>query len=129
MARRSATAAEIAKRTETLRLKKNAALGAWREKDRDRYNAYIREWRAKKRAEVGSDKVATAARKTTTVDIDQGKLASVRRVLGTRTLRETVDRSFDEVLARAAREEVIAQLRTMDGLDLDRPEVMAKAWR
>lgn len=69
------------------------------------------------------------ARRTTTIEIDEKKLAGVRRVLGTRTLRETVDRSFDEVLARAAREEVIAQLRTMDGLDLDKPEVMAKAWR
>ncbi len=67
--------------------------------------------------------------RTTSVEIDDGKLARVKRVLGTRTLRETVDRSFDEVLARAAREQVIAQLRTMDGLDLDKPEVMAKAWR
>lgn len=67
--------------------------------------------------------------KTTTIAIDETKLAGVKRVLGTRTLRETVDRSFDEVLARAAREKSIARLQKMDGLDLDRPAVMAKAWR
>jgi hypothetical protein len=50
-------------------------------------------------------------------------------VLGTRTLRETVDRSFDEVLARAAREKSIERLRRMEGLDLDKPAAMAKAWR
>lgn len=69
------------------------------------------------------------ARRTTTIEIDEKKLAGVRRVLGTRTLRETVDRSFDEVLARAAREKSIARLQKMEGLDLHKPEVMAKAWR
>lgn len=81
-------------------------------------------------AEPGAAKtLAASATRTTTIQIDEAKLAGVKRVLGTSTLRETVDRSFDEVLARAARERVIAQLRTMDGLDLDKPEVMAKAWR
>ncbi len=67
--------------------------------------------------------------RTTTIQIDERKLSRVKRVLRTKTLRETVDRSFDEVLARAAREEAIEQLRTMKGLDLDKPEVMARAWR
>lgn len=69
------------------------------------------------------------SRRTTTIQIDQTKLTRVKRVLGTRTLRETVDRSFDEVLARAAREKSIARLRKMEGLELDKPAVMAKAWR
>lgn len=69
------------------------------------------------------------ATKTTTIQIDETKFAGVKRVLGTRTLRETVDRSFDEVLARAAREKSIARLRKMEGLELDKPAVMAKAWR
>jgi Arc/MetJ family transcription regulator len=67
--------------------------------------------------------------RTTTVEIDEAKLASVKEVLGTRTLRETVDRSFDEVLARAARERSIRRLQKMDGLDLDKPKVMKGAWR
>ena len=40
-----------------------------------------------------------------------------------------VDRSFDEVLVRAARARSIDRLRSMDGLDLDKPSVMEKAWR
>lgn len=69
------------------------------------------------------------AKRVTSVEIDEAKLAGVKRVLGTRSLRETVDRSFDEVLSRAAREKSIERLRNMEGLDLDRPRVMAKAWR
>ncbi len=79
-------------------------------------------------AEDGPSRVATLTR-TTTIEIDEAKLADVKEVLGTQTLRETVDRSFDEVLARAARERSIERLRKMDGLDLDKPKVMEGAWR
>ena len=65
----------------------------------------------------------------TTVLIDERKYTEVRALLGASTLRETVDRSFDEVLVRAARAKDIARLRTMDGLDLDKASVMEKAWR
>lgn len=133
MARKSHTPAELAARSETRRLKKNTALSAWRKKNRARYNAYIREWRARKKAEVEAPKARMAesdmGTRTTTIEIDEAKLAGAKRVLGTRTLRETVDRSFDEVLARAAREKSITRLQEMDGLDLDQPDVMAKAWR
>ncbi len=71
----------------------------------------------------------TRKTRTTTVEIDESKLAEAKRVLGTRTLRETVDRSFDEVLARVARQKSIERLRKMQGLDLDKPDVMARAWR
>ena len=67
--------------------------------------------------------------RTTTLQIDEGKFDAVKRILGTVTLRETVDRSFDQVLAGAARRSSIAQLKTMEGLDLDKPAVMEKAWR
>lgn len=72
-----------------------------------------------------------AGRRTrlTTVEIDEGKFAAVREVLETRTLRETVDRSFDDVLTRASRARSIRRLRTMEGLDLAKPDVMSKAWR
>jgi hypothetical protein len=33
------------------------------------------------------------------------------------------------VLALDARRQAIRQLQEMDGLELDRPELMAKAWR
>lgn len=71
----------------------------------------------------------TKATRLTTIEIDEGKFTEVRAILATRTLRETVDRSFDEVLARAARGRSIARLQSMDGLDLDKRSVMDKAWR
>ncbi len=69
------------------------------------------------------------SKRITTIEIDEQKVADVKRLLGTETLRETVDRSFDEVLARAARRTDIERLQRMEGLDLDKPEVMDRAWR
>lgn len=83
----------------------------------------------KKRRVEEDDRTEQGATRVTTVEIDARKLDAVQEVLGTRTLRETVDRSFDEVLARVAREQSIEQLQTMRGLDLDKPDVMARAWR
>ena len=37
------------------------------------------------------------------IEVDDEKLAAVRELLGTRTLKATVDEAFDEVLALAAR--------------------------
>jgi Arc/MetJ family transcription regulator len=139
MAGRLSAAGRVA-RDDERRVKKNAALNAWRQKNRARYNAYIRDWRAKRKAQVEEARrvLAQAApraeknvvsTRTTTVEIDEAKLAEAMSILGTRTLRATVDRAFDEVLARDAREKSIARLQSMDGLDLDKPEVMAKAWR
>jgi Arc/MetJ family transcription regulator len=65
----------------------------------------------------------------TTIEIDEEKLDAVKAFLGTSTLRETVDRSFDEVLVRAARQTEVERLRRMEGLDLDKASVMRDAWR
>jgi Arc/MetJ family transcription regulator len=65
----------------------------------------------------------------TTLEFDEELFARTRDVLGTRGLKATVQRAFEEVLALHARRQVIEQLQAMDGLDLDRPEVMAEAWR
>lgn len=72
---------------------------------------------------------SSATTRLTTVQIDEGKLQAARAILGTFTLRDTVDRAFDAVIMREARVRSIAQLRDMDGLDLDKPAVMDKAWR
>ena len=64
----------------------------------------------------------------TTLVLDTRKLQKVRRALGTRSIRDTVDRAFDEVLFLEARRRLIERLSTMKGLDLARPEVMKKAW-
>lgn len=64
----------------------------------------------------------------TTIEFDEATEKAVEQVLGTRGLKATVDRSFRTVLALGARLELIEQLKTMDGLDLDDREIMAKAW-
>ncbi len=81
------------------------------------------------RSQADSGDERSTATRLTTVEIDDGKFAQVKEILGTRTLRETIDRCFDEVITREARIRSIAQLQSMEGLDLDKPAVMDKAWR
>ena len=69
------------------------------------------------------------ARRLTTLEIDEGRFAAARAILGTMTLRETVDRAFAEVIARSARSKSLTRLQQMAGLDLDNDKVMEKAWR
>ncbi|MGH2351824.1 MAG: type II toxin-antitoxin system VapB family antitoxin [Chloroflexota bacterium] len=65
----------------------------------------------------------------TTLEIDEALFQRARDVLGTHGLKATVQRAFEEVLAADARRRALRQLQEMDGLDLDRPTVMADAWR
>ena len=65
----------------------------------------------------------------TTLELDEELFARAQRVLGTRGLKATVARAFEEVLALDARRRASEQLQQMDGVDLDDPEVMASAWR
>jgi Arc/MetJ family transcription regulator len=65
----------------------------------------------------------------TTLELDDDLFERARRVLGTRGLKATVRRAFEEVVALDARQRAIQQLQEMDGLDLDRPDVMSQAWR
>jgi Arc/MetJ family transcription regulator len=65
----------------------------------------------------------------TSIEIDEQLLEEVRVVLGTETLRQTVQEAFLEVLRNRARREETDALATMRGMDLDDPEVMARAWR
>lgn len=69
-----------------------------------------------------------AVRKTS-VEINPDLLDAVRRVLATKTVKETVDEAFREVLRAQARREEVEALSTMEGMDLAKPEVMRKAWR
>lgn len=65
----------------------------------------------------------------TTVEVNDQKVDQVKAALGTRTLKDTIDRAFDTILAGVARQRLIARLRRMDGLQLDDPAVMERAWR
>ncbi len=67
--------------------------------------------------------------KKTTLEFDEELYDRTREALGTSGLKATVQRAFEEVLALQARRRAIQQLQEMDGLDLDKPEVMAEAWR
>lgn len=63
------------------------------------------------------------------VDVDDDLVAGARQVLGTVTLKATVNMALREVVDRAVRLQHLERLRTMDGLDLDDPTVMGGAWR
>lgn len=65
----------------------------------------------------------------TSVEINENLLAAVQRVLATTTIKDTIEEAFREVLRAEARREEIEALRTMQGLDLADPDVMAGAWR
>lgn len=65
----------------------------------------------------------------TTLVIDPRKLSKARKLLGTKGIKDTIERALDEVIAYEARRKAVDQLRAMDGLELDDPKVMARAWR
>jgi len=69
------------------------------------------------------------ATRKTSVEIDVHLLDEVRRILGTSTMRETVQAAFLEVLRERARREEIDALSRMRGMDLDDAAVMSGAWR
>jgi len=65
----------------------------------------------------------------TTLVIDDTKLRRVRKVLGTKGIKDTIDGALDEVLALDARRRLVEKLRTMKGLDLANAKVISGAWR
>lgn len=65
----------------------------------------------------------------TSVEIDDALVARVRVLLGTSTIKETIDAALREIERREARREEVEALSSLDGLDLADDEVMAKAWR
>jgi Arc/MetJ family transcription regulator len=69
------------------------------------------------------------AMRKTSLDIDEELLEKVRGILGTRTLKETVEEAFREIVRERARREEVEALASMEGMDLDDPAVMARAWR
>lgn len=69
------------------------------------------------------------AKRKTSLELDEQLYQEVRRVLGTSTLRDTVEGAFLRVLREQARREEVEALSKMHGMDLDDPRVMAAAWR
>ena len=65
----------------------------------------------------------------TSVDIDERLIEQAKSLLGTASIKETIDSALREVVRRDARRQEIRALAEMDGLDLSDGEVMARAWR
>lgn len=65
----------------------------------------------------------------TTLLLDEKKLRRAQKVLGTKGIRDTIDRALEEVLTLQARRRLLERLSRMKGLELDNPTVMARAWR
>jgi Arc/MetJ family transcription regulator len=65
----------------------------------------------------------------TSVEIDEILLHAVQETLSTDTIKATIDAAFREILRARARQEEIAALTTLHGMDLADPVVMAGAWR
>jgi Arc/MetJ family transcription regulator len=63
------------------------------------------------------------------VDVDDELLEEATEVLGAGTMKETVNRSLEEVVRSARRRSPADRLARMEGLDLADPKVMSGAWR
>jgi hypothetical protein len=73
--------------------------------------------------------MATKTRRKTSFDVDFAKVDAARKILGTKTLTETVDAALDEVMKLRQRQRLVELLFTPGALELDDPDVMAGAWR
>ncbi|MBC8195354.1 MAG: type II toxin-antitoxin system VapB family antitoxin [Acidimicrobiia bacterium] len=63
------------------------------------------------------------------IDIDDDLLADARSILETNTMKDTVNRALEEIQRGEVLRKHAIRLTTMEGLDLDDPEVMKGAWR
>ncbi len=69
------------------------------------------------------------AKRKTSVLIDENLLTAAQAALETKTVKDTIEQAFLEVLRIKARAEEVEALSTLRGMDLADADVMAKAWR
>jgi hypothetical protein len=72
--------------------------------------------------------IATRRRKTS-FEVDFAKIDAAKDILGTTTLTDTVDGALGEVIKLEQRQRLVELLFDSDALQLDDPDVMARAWR
>jgi hypothetical protein len=63
------------------------------------------------------------------IEVDDDKLEAVRALLGTRTLKATVDGAFDEVLALDQRRRALLADHGVDLAAVAEPDARRRAWR
>lgn len=63
------------------------------------------------------------------IEVDDEKLDAVRSLLGTHTLRATVDGAFDEVIALERRRGALLAERGVELDELADPDARQAAWR
>jgi len=73
--------------------------------------------------------VKTASRRKTSFEIDTAKVAAAKKILGTKTLTETVDAALSEIVRTRQREALVELLFRPGALELDDDEAMSGAWR
>jgi len=74
-------------------------------------------------------KLGHMSNRKTSVLIDEELLVAVKAVLNTKTVKDTIERAFLEVLRAKAREEEVEALSIQKGMELNDDEVMSRAWR
>jgi len=65
----------------------------------------------------------------TSVDIDERLIEQAKILLGTVSIKETIDCALREIVRMDVRRQEVRALAEMDRLDLADARVMAKAWR
>ena len=69
------------------------------------------------------------ATRKTSVEIDEDLVEKVRQLLGTDTLKDTIEGALLSVVRDRARRAEVKALQDMEGMDLNDAKVMARAWR
>jgi Arc/MetJ family transcription regulator len=72
--------------------------------------------------------MATASKRKTSFEIDTVKAAQAQKILGTKTLTDTVDAALAEVVKLQQRRRFLDLLSAPGALELDDPNVMRNAW-
>lgn len=66
----------------------------------------------------------------TSLEIDEERLAEAQRVLGTKGVKDTIDRALDEVLRADLRRRLAERIRTGEGFDRGEDVLEAsRRWR
>jgi Arc/MetJ family transcription regulator len=69
------------------------------------------------------------ATRKTSIEIDEDLVEKVRQLLGTDTLKDTIEGALLSVVRDRARRAEVKALQDMEGMDLNDAKVMARAWR